>query len=311
MMSLVNKLTLGLGAVILSGCATDVLTPYADPVSFNDNTYCQTVDREADLVISEDIEAVLSEDNTSATEEDIANALLVKAAMEIAHTSSDEASCQNIFKSGEKLFRQVLSDKQDLLKTAGGFKPSKDQAILAIQTDITRLWREDQSARGAYMSLNTEDRKGASYWAQRLATAHATRIDAESKSYIETVLEDYDWVDRKRFDGAISDHAWILVQHADDHPEFQSKVLARMEPYLESGGVKSKNYAYLWDRVAVNTGKKQRYGTQPKWECEGGMLELQPLEDPDNVNERRAKMGLNTVEQGLERMASQVCLQKN
>jgi len=124
---------------------------------------------------------------------------------------------------------------------------------------------------------------------------------------MEGLLEEYGWIDIKRVRKKVSDHAWLLVQHADDHVEFQAKALARMEPYLKTGGVKAKNYAYLWDRVAVNTGRKQRYGTQPTWECTDGKLELEPLEDPENVNERRAKMGMNTVEDSLDYMALSVC----
>ena len=56
-----------------------------------------------------------------------------------------------------------------------------------------------------------------------------------------------------------------FLKHADNDPEFQSFALARMEPYLETEGIKKSNYAYLWDRVAVNTDRKQRYGTQPIW----------------------------------------------
>ena len=81
-----------------------------------------------------------------------------------------------------------------------------------------------------------------------------------------------------------------------------------MEPYLEPGGVLKRNYAYLWDRVAVNSDRKQRYGTQPTWECTPeGKLTLKPLEDPENVNARRAAMGLGTGEDGLAGMAKSVC----
>ena len=81
-----------------------------------------------------------------------------------------------------------------------------------------------------------------------------------------------------------------------------------MEPYLKTQGVSKKNYAFLWDRVAVNSGEKQRYGTQPTWVCTSdGNLTLKPLEDPENVNVRRAEMGMNTVEEGLEEMANSIC----
>ncbi len=80
-----------------------------------------------------------------------------------------------------------------------------------------------------------------------------------------------------------------------------------MPPLLEGGGVSPKNYAYLWDTVAVNAGRKQRYGTQPTWQCNDGQMGLKPLEDPDQVDLRRAEMGLNTAQQGLQAMIQQFC----
>ena len=77
--------------------------------------------------------------------------------------------------------------------------------------------------------------------------------------------------------------------------------------YLATGGVSKKNYAYLWDRVAVNHDREQRYGTQPDWDCKDGKLELRPVEDPDNLDARRTEMGLGPVEQALAQMAANVC----
>jgi len=193
------------------------------------------------------------------------------------------------------------------LAKLGDFKPSNNPVTLNIQTEITRHWREDQSSRGAYLSLATQDKNGAPFWAQRLSTAHSLRVDGRSKAYIEQLVDDYQWIDIKRFGNKVSDHAWILVQHADRDPKFQSHVLEAMGPYLKKGTIKAANYAFLWDRVAVNTGRKQRYGTQPTWECKDGKLQLQPMEDPDNVNKRRAQMKMNSVEQGLQQMAQGVC----
>jgi hypothetical protein len=80
-----------------------------------------------------------------------------------------------------------------------------------------------------------------------------------------------------------------------------------MTPYLENHGVSKSNYAYLFDRVAINHDRKQRYGTQPIWECKDNGLELAPLEDPDSVNERRAAFDMGPVEESLAAMSRSVC----
>jgi len=267
---------------------------------------CSRVVRDAPLEVPSDLTETL--ENKKASGNAIADAALQKAALEIAHAASSESECLTIFDAGNRKFAERLEQDRKELAGQGGFDPSKDKEILAVQTDLTRLWREDQSARLTYMRLATEDRTGADFWAQRRATAHATHIDAESIRLIKAYSDDYGWIDSKRFGSPISNHAWILVQHADRHPNFQADILSRMEPYVEAGETSKKNYAYLWDRVAVNNDRLQRYGTQPTWVCDSeGDMALKPLENPAAVNERRAAMGLNTVEAGLAQMQSDVC----
>jgi len=90
-------------------------------------------------------------------------------------------------------------------------------------------------------------------------------------------------------DGAFA--AWLLVQHADADPEFQAYCLELMKDAYESGEVRGQDLAYLTDRVLVNQGKKQLYGTQ-FWTPPGGKIQPRPIEDEAKLDERRSKMGL-------------------
>lgn len=95
-----------------------------------------------------------------------------------------------------------------------------------------------------------------------------------------------------------STSAWLLAQHADHDPEFQKKCLALMkaEP---AGEVARRNIAYLEDRVAVGGGKPQIYGTQFR-PGPDDKLEPSPIEDPENVDQRRQVVGLGTLEEGRQ-----------
>jgi|GEM_PF-1854123 len=295
-------------SLLLASCSSLETAPLDPPVADDLSYVCDSVDRATPLIIPVTITQTLDAEDGTVAETVIAQALLEKAAMEIAHAAPDAGACIRIMAEGDSKFMSMLNVERKSLARKGGDSPAKDETLHPIQAEIIRLWRDDQSARRTYINLATEDQSGSDFWAQRRSVAHVTRVDGISKSYIEGLLETYDWIDRMRFGDKVSDHAWILVQHADDHPKFQTKVLSHMEPYLDTGGVSRENYAYLWDRVAVNTGRKQRYGTQPTWECSAeGTFELQPLENPDTVNERRAAMGLGTVEDGLADMARDVC----
>ena len=86
--------------------------------------------------------------------------------------------------------------------------------------------------------------------------------------------------------------AWLLVQHADHAPEFQVHCLHMMRE-LPEGDIKPWQIAYLEDRVNVNTGKPQRYGTQ-FWEDPPNGLVPRPIEDIEHLDERRRAIGLES-----------------
>jgi hypothetical protein len=87
--------------------------------------------------------------------------------------------------------------------------------------------------------------------------------------------------------------AWLLVQHADHDRAFQRTCLAllRAQPPEE---VDARNIAYLEDRVRVGEGRPQLYGTQFHTN-EQGELEPFPIEDQNQVDTRRAAVGLSTL----------------
>ena len=124
---------------------------------------------------------------------------------------------------------------------------------------------------------------------------HGERVDRDidglNTRTLRAWLEHLDWFTVSRF-GAQADHnAWLLVQHADRDVAFQRDVLARLTKLVDQQETARDNYAYLYDRVAVNDGKPQRYGTQGR--CTGpGRWEPRPIEDAAHVDERRAWAGI-------------------
>lgn len=102
------------------------------------------------------------------------------------------------------------------------------------------------------------------------------------------------WFVQSRHGKPAAKAAWLITQHADHDIAFQKDVLRRLERLLPSGDLNRADYGYLWDRVAVNEGRPQRYGTQTKG-CIAGKVTYQPIEDPDHVDARRASLGMDTL----------------
>ena len=103
--------------------------------------------------------------------------------------------------------------------------------------------------------------------------------------------------------GPTSSHNfWLIVQHMDNHPDFQDSVLTKMKIEVNKGNSSSLDYAYLVDRVKVNTKQPQIYGTQMLVNKDSTSYEPKLLFDPDKVNERRKSVGLQPIEEYIKTM---------
>lgn len=156
---------------------------------------------------------------------------------------------------------------------------------------------EDQFQRNTFQILDQR-----SLWAAGLtpsALAYMTsyndiemcRVDLANTEWLKADVAAHGWPKQSVEGKDPVNDAWTLIQHADHDVAFQRQVLALMEPLLATKDVTGQEYAYLYDRVAVNSGEPSRYGTQG--ECNAhGVWEAINVEDPANLDARRASLGL-------------------
>ncbi|MBG6063667.1 hypothetical protein IWX83_003483 [Flavobacterium sp. CG_9.1] len=95
---------------------------------------------------------------------------------------------------------------------------------------------------------------------------------------------------------------WLIVQHSDHVPEFQLEVLKKMKKEVDKGNANSRTYGLLVDRVKLNTGQAQIYGTQLAYNMEICQAYPRNLADSINVNKRRKEIGLEPLEEYLNDM---------
>ncbi len=82
---------------------------------------------------------------------------------------------------------------------------------------------------------------------------------------------------------------------------FQRKCLTLMNAELDRKEVFPGNVAYLTERVLVNEGRLQLYGTQ--FESIRGGFRMRPVLEPEHLDQRRAKMGLSSMKKYREMMS--------
>jgi len=146
----------------------------------------------------------------------------------------------------------------------------------ALRAQLLEMARVDQQAR-----------KGV--WSPA-AIQHMGEVDAANLPQIKRIVAAHKGLpdaDQVGADGVAA--AWLLVQHADRDPAFQAEVLAKLTPLIDKGQVSGQEMALLTDRVLVNQGRPQRYGSQllpvdGKWVPK-------PMEAPAQVDARRAAIG--------------------
>jgi len=128
-----------------------------------------------------------------------------------------------------------------------------------------------------------------------------TKVDEFNTAEIQKMLKGRGWFrDDKDGEGA-GRYGWLIAQHADRNPTFQQAALKLMKAELGAPGVSKSNYAYLYDRVQMRfmdsdglDERIQRYGIQGR--CTGpGTWEPLPMEDPENIDARRAEVGLGPI----------------
>lgn len=89
----------------------------------------------------------------------------------------------------------------------------------------------------------------------------------------------------------------MIIQHADRDKEWQQSQLENVEIAVKKGDLDGQSYAYLYDRIQVNNGEKQLYGTQfSKVDPVSKTVELAPTEDIEHLDERRMEIGLMPIE---------------
>jgi hypothetical protein len=145
----------------------------------------------------------------------------------------------------------------------------------ALREELLRMGEEDQRER-----RSPQD-----------GTSAPPSHDQARTERLRQLVKDHGWPVPALVGDDGANAAWLIAQHADLDVAFQRHCLALLERAAASVPSLRPHVAYLYDRVAVNEGRPQRYGTQFD----------RPIELPESVDERRAAMGLGTLAEYLQR----------
>lgn len=117
--------------------------------------------------------------------------------------------------------------------------------------------------------------------------------DTQHKKIIHQIIQEHGYPTEEMIGSEAMKDFWLLVQHQDFDPALQEACLTNCD-------FEPKEKAYLTDRIRINSGQAQLYGTQ--FTRKDGKLVPRSIEDEAQVDERRKEVGLETMEEYTKRM---------
>jgi hypothetical protein len=163
----------------------------------------------------------------------------------------------------------------------GSSKTLPEPKLQGIRDELAKRIVEDQAVR------TKPDRRG-----------EMQTVDGDNTQYLRTLVMDIGWIDAKRFGKQTATNAFLIVQHSGDLRLMQA-ALPEIEKDMKAGVGDPQDYALLYDRLKLNLGERQRYGSQIGQDKEGNPIVL-PLEDKAKVEEFRKAIGLFPLSQYLK-----------
>jgi hypothetical protein len=170
--------------------------------------------------------------------------------------------------------------------------PGRGRGAVIAYNDESRGWSND-SLRRVLLALADADRLirrdfGPESFRDTAFLRRMDLVDSVNSVAMLEILRTHGWPGKSLVGARGASAAWLIVQHsrAPLLEEGERLMLAMPE-----GEVSPADLAMLIDRRLVVQKKPQRYGTQFT-PFENGTTRLSPVEDPANLEARRADMGL-------------------
>ncbi len=110
---------------------------------------------------------------------------------------------------------------------------------------------------------------------------------------VKKILDEKGWVGKDIVGAQANSALFLVIQHSD--LETQKNYLPMMKEAVIKGNANAGSLALLIDRIEMREGRKQIYGSQIGTNPNTKTQYVLPLIDPDNVDKRRAEVGLGSI----------------
>lgn len=160
-----------------------------------------------------------------------------------------------------------------------------------VRSELKEIQRKDQGIRLLYINTKNDSLKTAIH-------DYMKAVDKNCAEKICSILDKYGWSGSGEIGSEANETLFLGIQHVDDLM-VQEKYLPMLKDAVQSGKAEGWHLAFLTDRILMNQGKKQRYGTQKIVSNDPTKTYIIPLEYPDNIDDLRKELGLPPLSEDL------------
>jgi hypothetical protein len=174
-------------------------------------------------------------------------------------------------------------------------KQNKDSAEAKLNIPLTnqliKIYNDDQLER--YKTEEVEKEFGVNSKELKALWKVIAIKDSVNIIAIKKILDTYGWLGADVVGDIGNSTLFLVIQHAD--LKTQEHYLPMMREAVKKHQASVSDLALLEDRIEIRNGRKQIYGSQISMFPNTLNHFVSPLIDPDNVDKRRAQVGLGSL----------------
>jgi hypothetical protein len=177
--------------------------------------------------------------------------------------------------------------------------PMTPRHIESLRQELLEMGKKDQQYRYRMMDLMKQGIGNPEVKKQFDAiTKMIEQIDNANLKRLEEIIKEYGWPGISLVGKEAAQAAFLILQHGQ--LTAQRKYFPLLKEAAGKNDVPSHAVAMLEDRILMREGKQQVYGSQLITNEKTGKLELWPIADEENVDTRRASVGLPPLAEYLK-----------
>jgi len=188
-------------------------------------------------------------------------------------------------KRWNELLEQIKSNKEKA-------EANLDKTLVAT---LDSIFNDDQNGRQQLKEVEAiygvDSKELKAHWKM------ISEKDSINLIKVKTILDTRGWLGADVVGEQGNTTLFLVIQHSDI--KTQERYLPMMRQAVKNGKAKGSSLALLEDRVALRQGRMQIYGSQINRDIKTQSFYVSPLEDPDNVDKRRAEVGLQPLAEYL------------